>query len=270
MADETEVVADLKPWMRGPYELIRHADGHLKDGGDTDRRVALIGFDNAIEVSIDVFIGLHPRLRGGIELTHDEREKALRNYHTKIEFLDQHVESRQIPLSTSVEAILWYHQLRNELYHSGNGMVPELHVIEGARAACLAVFKALFGIEADHFLGGAPPPTKPPTAPIIPMQNDAMEFLRWYIELERLLVDKTRSERGPRTVMSAWRTLREVHPQLGAHDERVRRLTEQRNAIVHGKTLGMDAKEVEAACEAILEVMDDVEKVPTTSRVMPH
>lgn len=41
---------DLKPWMRGPFELIRHADRHLKANGDTDRRIALIGFDNAIEI----------------------------------------------------------------------------------------------------------------------------------------------------------------------------------------------------------------------------
>ena len=25
---------DLRPWMRGPFELIRHADGHFKDNGD--------------------------------------------------------------------------------------------------------------------------------------------------------------------------------------------------------------------------------------------
>jgi hypothetical protein len=47
---------DLKPWMHGPFELIRHADGHLREGDDTDRRIALIGFDNAIEVSIDVYV----------------------------------------------------------------------------------------------------------------------------------------------------------------------------------------------------------------------
>ena len=48
----------LNPMGRGPFELIKHADGHVKDSGDTDRRIALIGFDNAIEVCIDVFIKL--------------------------------------------------------------------------------------------------------------------------------------------------------------------------------------------------------------------
>jgi len=32
------------PWLRGPYQLIEHASGHLKDGGDGDCIIALIGF----------------------------------------------------------------------------------------------------------------------------------------------------------------------------------------------------------------------------------
>lgn len=68
--------SELVPWARGPYELIKHADGHLQVSADTDRRIALIGFDNAVEVCIDVFIKLHPKLRSGIELPRDEVEKA--------------------------------------------------------------------------------------------------------------------------------------------------------------------------------------------------
>jgi hypothetical protein len=129
----------LKPWMRGPFELIRHAEGHLRAKGDTDRRIALIGFDNAIEVSIDMFVRLHPTARAGFELRREVVDQALRNYHTKIEFLDNHVQTLQIKLSIPVDEIVWYHQLRNELYHAGNGMVPEVRVIEGARSAALAV-----------------------------------------------------------------------------------------------------------------------------------
>ena len=42
--------AQLKPWVCGPYELIRHAEGHRAATSDTDRRMALIGYDNAVEV----------------------------------------------------------------------------------------------------------------------------------------------------------------------------------------------------------------------------
>jgi aspartyl-tRNA(Asn)/glutamyl-tRNA(Gln) amidotransferase subunit A len=83
----------IQPWMRGPLELIRHAHGHFEKDGDTDRRIALIGFDNAIEVCIDVYIRLHPKLRKGIELKREEVDAASKNYHAKLEFLDKHLDA---------------------------------------------------------------------------------------------------------------------------------------------------------------------------------
>jgi hypothetical protein len=77
---------NLPPWAKGPFELIYHANEHLCLTGDIDRRVAFIGFDNATEVCIDVFLSLHPKVRGGLELSNDEIEKAKKNYHTKLEF----------------------------------------------------------------------------------------------------------------------------------------------------------------------------------------
>jgi hypothetical protein len=176
-----------KPWAHGPLELIRHADGHLQAAGDTDRRIALIGFDNAIEVCIDVFIKLHPKLRKGVEIKNEDAEKALRNYHSKIEFLDEFVARQNTALDVPVEVIVWYHSLRNELYHSGNGMVPELHVVEGARAAAYAVFKALFGFDVAPLTAGVG--IKPHPVQSVPYlgQRDEMEFLRIFIDFERSL-----------------------------------------------------------------------------------
>ena len=35
----------LAPWANGPFELLIHAEGHLLNGDDFDRRIALISFD---------------------------------------------------------------------------------------------------------------------------------------------------------------------------------------------------------------------------------
>jgi hypothetical protein len=74
----------IPPWAIGPLELIKHANEHFLSAGDIDRRVALIGFDNAIEVCIDVFVRLHPQLRGGHEITKEDSARFLANYHSKI------------------------------------------------------------------------------------------------------------------------------------------------------------------------------------------
>jgi hypothetical protein len=142
----------LPPWANGPFELIRHAEEHLKTGTDFDRRMALISFDNAIEVAITVFLQLHPKQRKGVTFKGDDVQKWLANYHSKLEFLDQYVQSVKRPIESTVAEITWYHSLRNELYHSGNGLVPEQNYLQGARKAALEVFSLLFELDGKTIL----------------------------------------------------------------------------------------------------------------------
>lgn len=255
-------IDDLKPWMRGPFELIRHADGHLNDKGDTDRRIALIGFDNAIEVSIDVFVRLHPKLRGGLEIPRAEVETAQRNYHTKIEFLDSHVQSQQIPLSIPVAEIVWFHQLRNELYHSGNGMVPEEHVILGARSAALAVFRALFNVDISSLLADGNIPPKQVSKPaLVKTLNPEMEFLRWFIELEQeVRKSLPKDENRPMSLRQMWQAVSKDRRELRKLDPAVSELSKTRNAIVHGQMTLADDAELESQMETILEIMDRLQR----------
>lgn len=137
----------LPPWAQGPFEIIHHANEHLNLAGDTDRRIALIGFDNSVEICIDVFLTLHPKARGGIEIPNEEVDKARRNFHTKLEFFYKYANDKKIAVEIPIEDLIWYHQLRNQLYHSGNGLVPEESALRGAQAAALLVFKTLFNVD---------------------------------------------------------------------------------------------------------------------------
>ncbi len=77
----------LQPWADGPFELLLHAEGHLPDGEDFDRRMALITFDNAIEVSITTYLSLKPIMRGNRSYATADVDQWTRNYHTKLDFL---------------------------------------------------------------------------------------------------------------------------------------------------------------------------------------
>lgn len=68
----------------------------------------------------------YPSFLRGLEFASEEVAKATRDYHTKIEWLDKYAEKKKLRLDFSIEEIVWYHSLRNELYHSGDGMVPEM------------------------------------------------------------------------------------------------------------------------------------------------
>lgn len=146
-----------EPWVHGPLELIKHAEEHVQANGDFDKRIALISYDNAIEVSISTYLQLHPSQRKGAEYQKEDVKKWLSNYHSLLSFFfDKFIkDSGQKPLIDKSD-IIHYHDLRNNLYHEGKYLVPSIRDIRGARAAALYVFSSLFSVNGVELLKSAP------------------------------------------------------------------------------------------------------------------
>src|SRR4051812_42467366 len=115
----------LKPWATGPYELLRHAEQHLSEGNDFDRRMALINYDNAIELAIVTYLNLDPKQRGDRSFQREHVARWLVSYHSKLDFLEHYiVEVVKQPMRYEKEDVLYYHRIRNQLYHADGVMVP--------------------------------------------------------------------------------------------------------------------------------------------------
>ena len=138
----------LKPWVYGPFELLLHAELHFRAGEDFDRRMSMISFDNAIEVSVTTYLNLHPRLRGGRTYRNVDVETWLANYHTKVDFFFQECIARSVLVLTQHDEVIWFHEVRNGQYHSGRATIPQRRELEGVRAAAVEIFSVLFE-EAD-------------------------------------------------------------------------------------------------------------------------
>jgi hypothetical protein len=136
----------LKPWMKGALELIVHAEIHLREGGDFDRRIAHIGFDNAIEVAITTYLGLNPIQRNGKQYRREDVDQWLANYHTKLDFLEFEARDRGRTLQVPNDEIIFFHQIRNSQYHAGGPGIPEAEHLESLRKAALDVFAILFDV----------------------------------------------------------------------------------------------------------------------------
>jgi hypothetical protein len=135
-----------KPWARGPLELIRHAEEHLLGSSDFDRRMVLVSFDNAIELSIITFLNLNPIQRNGWTCERAQVSKWLHNFHSKLEFLEHYVVAHLgQEMLVGRDELVYYHTIRNELYHNGNGFTPTQEIVEEIRAASNWVFLTLFG-----------------------------------------------------------------------------------------------------------------------------
>ena len=134
----------LKPWAYGSFELIVNAERHYRNGEDFDRRVALIGYDNSIEVSITTYLTLKPIQRGQREYAREDCARWLVNYHTKIDFFEEECGRRDIPMGYGKDEMVWYHDLRNNQYHAGGATVPQARELDGIRKVAIHVFSVLF------------------------------------------------------------------------------------------------------------------------------
>ena len=184
----------LKPWVRDAFELIKHAEEHAQAGSDFDRRMALISFDNAIELSIITYFSLHPDQRDGQKFKEKNLAQWGAGFHGKLKFFKHYVEETLgQSMQVELDDMTYYHRLRNELYHSGIGMVPAETDINGIRTAALSVFSTLFKVDVEPLLALDPPANKSPadesqiTNESVtieePRVSDTTEFLRLFISM---------------------------------------------------------------------------------------
>lgn len=144
-------MSTLTPWALSPFEIILHAEMHYRDGDDLDRRIAIVGFDNAIELAIHTYLSLHPIQRQNRTYPKSDVEKWLINFHSKVEFFVREVAARNLAVVCDRAKFIWYHDVRNGQYHVGGATIPQARELEGIREAAIWVFSVLF--ETDDVIG---------------------------------------------------------------------------------------------------------------------
>ncbi|CAM3708732.1 hypothetical protein DESA109040_20285 [Deinococcus saxicola] len=137
----------LPGWVYGPFELLLHAELHYRAGGDFDRRIALISFDNSIEVAVMNYLSLDEIHRNGRKYKKEDRERWMDNYFsTKLDFIEYECSLRKIPMSADKPHMTWYHKVRNKQYHEGEAAIPTNDVLSGIRTAAIWVFGMLYEV----------------------------------------------------------------------------------------------------------------------------
>lgn len=135
---------ELKPWAVRPFELIFHAEVHYRSGTDYDRRLALISFDNSIEVSITTYLSINPIQRNNRQYKQTDVVKWMNNYHSKLDFFAEEIKNRGLPEYKEKAVIVWYHNQRNKQYHGEGFGVPSKDTLDGIRQVAIWVFSVLF------------------------------------------------------------------------------------------------------------------------------
>jgi len=157
------------PWQNGPRELFRFAMNTLQTNDDVSQRIAFLLFDVCVETTLRTYLAL-PDGTPGSQLGHSERRKyAVGNFHELTRGVSLAAKER-VP-DVDLHHLKFYHDIRNRLYHQGNGISVRSEYVRGYAALATTLLKQLLDIDCSQ------------TVPLalkqdIPVDQDAFNSLK--------------------------------------------------------------------------------------------
>lgn len=133
---------EIPPWASGSGEILKHGIALLKEDTDINRRLAMISIDNAVELMMKTYLGLPGRITG-LKITRKKYQEFSESFPKLLNALEKHASDKVENIDLG--AIEWYHRLRNELYHEGNGLTVERDKVEVYAELANVMFVNLFG-----------------------------------------------------------------------------------------------------------------------------
>jgi len=80
---------DDSPWASGPGEILRHGLDLLKKDTDTNRRLAMISIDNAVELTVKTFLGLPKRVTA-LSISRKEFQEISESFPAMLDALEKY------------------------------------------------------------------------------------------------------------------------------------------------------------------------------------
>jgi len=133
------------PWSEGPKELLQHAVDHLSGESDFDRRIAMISIDNAIELMFKTYLSLPNRNSKQSKPSRKQLEDTSNSFPNLLDLIEEFATDKLT--GVSLDEIEWYHRIRNQLYHSGNGITVEKAKVQTYLSLAKTVFQNLFEVD---------------------------------------------------------------------------------------------------------------------------
>ena len=204
-------------WATGPAEILRHGFSLLSEDTDTNRRLAMINIDNAVELMMQTYIHL-PRRVTAIAISRNAREQFSANFPSLLDGIEEHAPEKLIGIDLGL--VEWFHRLRNELYHQGNGLTVERAKVEAYSEIAAKLFEGLFGESLKVSSSKA---------------GDRLgEFLEAWIRIEGAIIGQNTLRAGS-IMRHAEEMLESLPDGPKLYDELVE-LRQIRNTVVHGET----------------------------------
>lgn len=214
-------MAEQQPWATGPHEILHHALELTRDDTDTNRRLAMILVDNAVEQMIKTYLNLPKRING-LTIPRARRQQIADSFPNMLDALEEFASDKLV--GVDLGTIEWYHRLRNQLYHEGFGLTVTRDNVDVYSELANSLFKNLFGFDL----------VQPQDTGL----NDRIgTLIQLWNQLERGLVDTASDHDLLGHRRSPLDTIRFLHGASIIDDaeyNELNQLRQVRNAVVHG------------------------------------
>lgn len=232
-----------KPWITGPRELLIHGLEHLEIGTDFDNRIAMISIDNSVELMIKTYLGLPKRISKIEGITRKKFSEITSGFPSLLDGIEEFASDKL----TGIELgdIEWFHRVRNQLYHDGNGITVEKQKVETYAEIAKILFENLFEIEIE-------------------IKDEEFhkslvgEFINKWAQLERKLLSISEADEDGVRRRSPMMYYRELHSKGQIGEINFRKFDEARmfrNNLVHGMSVP-EKKELKRFLNVIDELIE--------------
>jgi hypothetical protein len=240
-------MATQPPWASGPGELLKHGLELLKKNTETSRRLGMISIDNAVELMSKTYLGLPQRVTG-LKISRSEYQEFSESFPKLLDALEKHASDKLDGIELG--EIEWYHRLRNQLYHQGNGLTVEKDKVEIYAELANILFANLFGFRL----------VEPEEDSTVILGN----FIQAWVDFEKILADassRLRVDTRGRPVMSL--QVVQVLANEGlisrAELEEINQIRKIRNEVIHGVTSYKDTLQPEMA-KRLASITNELQK----------
>src|SRR5438309_790743 len=132
------------PWASGPGEILEHGISLLRSDSDASRRLAMLSIDNAVELMLKTYLGLPKRVTG-LTISRNNYLDFNESFPKLLDAIEEFAKEKISGIDLG--EVEWYHRLRNQLYHQGNGLTVEREKVRIYAELAKLLFKNLFGEE---------------------------------------------------------------------------------------------------------------------------
>ncbi|MBD2651919.1 hypothetical protein H6G45_00130 [Synechocystis sp. FACHB-383] len=210
-----------QPWASGPAEILQHGLSLLSNkDSDKNRRLAIISIDNAVELMIKTYLNLPSRITG-LKISRKDYSEFSESFPRLLDALETNADDKLEGIDLG--EVEWYHRLRNELYHQGNGLTVERKKVEIYAELAKILFNNLYGIE------------------LITDNRHAVDrlslFMNTWVEVERRLHSTLAQGSAPfsRALMDGVKQLMATDVLNNSDYADFQQLYQIRNRLVHGQ-----------------------------------